>query len=829
VTQVREQLVARAAGPGGGELPAAPTVLVGRDTEAKRICELLCREDVRLLTLTGPGGVGKTRLGVRAAAMSREEFADGVAFVSLGALHDELLVANAIAAALGLAEAGDRAPRDRVIAYLGDRQTLLLVDGFEQLLGAAPLLAELLASCPQLTLLITSRAALELAGEHEFRVPPLASPPAPEDHPDPPALSTFPAALLFMQRAEAVDHDFQLTPPRARAVAEICRRLDGLPLAIELAAARVRLLPPEAMVARLDHRLELLTGGRRDAPRRQQTMRETVVWSYDLLAPAHQRLFRLLSVFAGGCTLESVEFIASELHDDGENILEALDSLLAQSMVVRLGGDGDARVGMLETLQEYAAEALETAGERADAERAHAVWCLDLARAAESALWGSARGEWLDRIELELPNLRAALRRLLDSGHHDEARDLATALERFWLGRGHLAEGRKWLEESVADDRGAPCDRSRALSVAATLASYGGEPTRARVLAARALQTARECGRQDAFALALCAVALAARYGGDFAEARDRYAEAIELLRELDLPTRLAEALTRCAAAALWQGDASGVIDSDSVARLSEEALELCRGAGDAEGWVYASMVNVWALALVGDPRFDTVVADVLESARAVGSPRHASRMVFLQGMSSLRRGEHVQGLAQLEEASAITSEFGDKGFQLLFCLPGLAHAELLAGRPDDAARLLEATDRACDGAGASIPPWMRADRGGGVDAMRAALADPRYDAARAHGATLSVKQALDLAYRADTTSEAGDDEELRTLTARELEVLGLLTRELTDAQIAQELVVSRRTVHAHLRSIFRKLDVGSRVAAARWAADHNLGSEAPA
>ena len=304
------QLVARA--PAAGWLPAEANVLVGRAAEVGRICELLRDEDVRLVTLTGPGGVGKSRLGLRSAAVSAELFADGVGFVSLGALHDPLLLASEIAAALGIADAGDLAPLDRVEMHLRERETLLLLDGFEQLLAAAGLVAELLAACPQLKLLVTSRAPLDIAGEHQFRVPPLAAPPAAIDEQDPQALHGFPAASLFVQRAAAVEQEFALTPQRARAVAEICRRVDGLPLAIELAAARVRVLSPEAMVAAAGPPARV--ADRRAGAMLHAASGRCVRRSPGATAcstPAQQQLFRLLSVFSGGCTVAAADAVAA--------------------------------------------------------------------------------------------------------------------------------------------------------------------------------------------------------------------------------------------------------------------------------------------------------------------------------------------------------------------------------------------------------------------------------------------------------------------------------------------------------------------------------------
>lgn len=515
-------------------LPIQPNPLVGRERELAEIGAMLDRTDVRLVTLTGMGGTGKTRLALQAAAEMLDDHEDGVFFVRLAEATDAQSVLLAIANELGIRQSGGESVYDAIVAYLAERQLLVLLDNFEQALEAAPVVSLLLAACPRLTAIVTSRARLGLQGEYEYPVEPLATPDV--NHlPAVAALAGVGAVLLFTQRAAAASVGFRLEETNAWSVAAICARLDGLPLAIELAAARVKLLPLQAILHRLAKRLDLLTGGGRDLPERQRTLRATIQWSYGLLDEAQQTLFRRLAVFAGGFSLEAAGAVANGSGAPDVDVLDGVTALADHSLVRPVTGpNGEPRFVILETLREFGLERLEAAGDAQAVRQAHAAWFLEFTETAFPQLSAPDQAVWLQRLEAEHDNLRLALDMTVDSAD-DTGLRLAGALWPFWYIRGHLTEGRSWLERALAGNpQSASIARAGALIGDGTMAYVQGalRPAAERFEESLDLFRRLENGRGIAHALNNLGTVTEAQ--GDLQQAALRYEEALALFRELD-------------------------------------------------------------------------------------------------------------------------------------------------------------------------------------------------------------------------------------------------------------------------------------------------------
>jgi predicted ATPase/transcriptional regulator with XRE-family HTH domain len=704
-------------------LPLQLTRLIGREYELARIVAMIAQPEGRLFTLTGPGGIGKTRLAVEAASRLLDSFPDGVIFVGLAAVEDSALVPAAIARALGVREATGRSILEGVAAFLQARQVLLVLDNVEHLPDAALTVHELLATCRRLSVLATSRAALHLRGEQVVPIAPLRLPPASTELSELEIRDT-PAVALFTDRACAVDPDFAITAANAQDVVAICRRLDGLPLAIELAAARCKYLSPQALLARLARSLPLLTGGARDLPERQQTLRATIAWSHDLLPAEAQRVFRCLAIFSGGCEINDAAAIIGTDSTDAGDMFGHIGTLVAASLLSPVERpDGEPRFSMLETIREYGLEMLTAHDQLATIQERHGMHFLALVEEAEPHLVGPNVGVWLDRLELEHDNLRSALSWAVAAGNAAIALRIAGALWRFWYLRSHLTEGRRRLE-TVLTMPGAtavpPPVRANALFGASVQAIEQGDFRSATPLLEEALALYRQAGDRRTIGATLNVLALTARMSGEHSRATALHEESLEMARAI--------------------GNRAGV-----VANLSNLGV-IARDTGD-----YARAADLYAEALAG-------YRELKNRAGVALSLTNLAEVTQFQGLAT-------EAAALYREAMPLQQQLGNKQ-GVAECLEGAALIARASGMLEVSALLFGAADAVRRAIGYAVAEPDKARRQRNLDDLRSALnaaADAAeqgitpFDRAWATGARLPIESAIAEAMKvtALTTAQA--------------------------------------------------------------------------
>jgi len=773
-----------------GAVPLAPGRLIGRDAELAFVEAALAHSDTRLLTLVGPGGVGKSRLAIAAATLCRSAFADGVTFVDLAPLSDDDLVPAAIADAFGLQEGGLVPALALLRTRLQSRQVLVVLDNFEQVLPASGAVMELLSACPRLKILVTSREPLRLRVERRLIVPTLSLPAGSDTRLE--QIEGSAAVEMFVDCCRSVDPSFTLDPSNAQAIAGICAGLDGLPLALELAAARARALPPWTMLQHLAELPQLLRAGGSDTPARQRTLRATVDWSYELLEPDERILFRRLAVFAGGATLDAIEQVCSDRHIGRADVLALVGELVDKSLVQVEATEAASpvRYRMLETLRQYGLERLEQLGE---AERIHArqqQWCRAFVESAAPEFWTRNQVLWLDRLEQEYANLRTAIVYTLERGGPSEnvesALNILAVAWPFWDIRGHLRQAREWLERLLGLPSAravTPAVRAQAVLTLGWL-SYGlGDLTAALAWMSQAHEMWTAVGSQHGLAWSAAMQGLVAFNLGD---------------------TEGAENLFRIAAAT---GQETGDVLLMAWAAFGQAHLRLL--GGDAR-----EAIELLESALYPDTtRFGPV-------GKAFG--------LFSLGQSFFVAGDRARAEALTRECLALRWTVQDLR-ALPETLEALAALAAAAGNHERAARLFAAGELARQLTGTQLHPWLHARRDAGRTAVRDALGSAKFD--EVWGATVDVPLARTIASALAEAQPQGlprfqDGDRAAPLTPREREVAAKLAQGMTNREIASDLVISERTAEAHVEHIRNKLQVSTRGQIAVWAAQHGLLGE---
>lgn len=809
-------------------LPIQPTPLVGRGREVEAVCAILRRADVRLLTLIGPPGIGKTRLGIHAAASLLDDFADGVCFVPLAAITDPDLVVSAVMQALELHGASDERLLERLESYLQSKRMLLLLDNFEHVVAAAPLLADLIARCPGVKLLVTSRELLHLYGEHDYPVPPL-SVPDPDSLPDLHALADYEAVGLFVQRARAVNPAFQLTTRNAPAVAEICLRLDGLPLAIELAAARTLVLQPDELLARLESRLRLLTGGARNLPERQRTLQAAIDWSYNLLDPGEQALFRRLGVFVGGCTLAAIEDVCGGTGAEVDT-LDGVTSLVGKSLLSpregpqrQEGTSGVPRFVMLETVREYAREKLEEAEELDATGDRHLDYFVEFAEDAERGTLGNEWPRWMRRMDADLNNLRAALEwSLTREGRGEKGLSLAAALARYWQDRGYLTEGQHWYSQLLnrTEPAEATVERAKAVRGLARMIFEQGDFADARRTYEKSLEMCRALGDDSGEAITLRGLASAALWHGEYDYSLSRLEESLAISRRLGAQYLISSALSLMGTVLMLKGKYGAAQSAFEEALVIDRELSNTAGIAltlSGQGSVAYHLGNYEAAR--------PLIEEGLGLARELGVDWVVANCLARLGMIALRQGDRQQAETYLLEGLTRARGSGNRRWSRWY-LVGLAELARLRGMPMRAAKLIGASEGAIGAAGARYELAIHTEIERITASVRAELDEETFAKLCAEGQAMSPEETI--AYVLEPIAEgivepasvpAGAIESQQPypddLTGREVEVLRLIAAGKSNQEIAQGLVLSLRTVERHISNIYQKIGATGRIARA--------------